>query len=232
MNLSIFQINNKKTQPFLTTRKATEHRNNSIKSILIDHKPSLVATLNESDHIIKFVKARSWHEYLKLFWNHSRITKEIKGTQILQELGLGVPQIYEIGYGIIPSLKHEYIGYYIMENLKNNGFTEVSNLITNNEINEFSRNKIIASIFTGLKKMRENNIVFSDFHLDNVFSNKNGEVVWIDAGVTTYRTTFSSKRFHIKYNDSIRRYQYYLEKKGLLSKKEREIFTKLVFSIK
>lgn len=227
MNLSIFHINNKKTQLFFTIKKI--QTNKSIKNILIDHKPSLVATLNGSNNIIKFVKARSWHEYIKLLWNHSRITKEVKGTQILKELELNVPKIYEVGYGIIPSLSHKYIGYYIMENLTNTGFKEVSKLFTNNEINELSRDKIIASIFAGLKKMRENNIVFSDFHLDNVFSNKDGKIIWIDAGVTTYNTTFSSKRFHIKWNDSIRHYQRYSENKGLLSKKERDMFAKLEF---
>lgn len=230
MILSYFQINNKKTQLFFTIQRNELEINNSIKNILVDHKPSLVATLDESDYIIKFIKARSWHEYIKLLWNHSRITKEVKGTRILKDLGLNVPRIYQIGLGIVPSSRYKFIGYYIMENLVNTGFNEVSKIVQDDEINSSFREKLLATILAGLTNMRENNIVFSDFHLDNVFSNNEGKVVWIDAGITKYNTTLNSKKFHVKWNDSIYRYQKYLKNSSLLTKKEREIFNTLLFS--
>lgn len=213
MKLSSFQIENTRSQLFLTTRYENYSRKPVLKSVLVDHIPSLVGTLVDSEHIIKFIRARSWHEYLKLLWNHSRITKEIKGSELLQNLGLNVPQIHEVGFGIIPSLKHEYLGYYIMDNLAHSGFQELSLLIKESAISSTMREKIMLSILTGLKKMRDNRIVFSDFHLDNVFANEAGDIMWIDPGVTTY-STVNEKKFRKKFNHSINRYIFYCNDRG------------------
>lgn len=213
MKLSVFSINGKQSQPFVTTVHNMSSQETSLNTILIDHTPSLVGVLNKSDLIIKFIKARSWHEYVKLLWNHSRITKEIKGTQILSQLNLRVPTIYEIGYGVIPSLRHNYLGYYIMENLTVSGYQELSKLIKDGAINSTMREKIMSSIYDGLKLMRDNRIVFSDFHLDNVFANELGEITWIDAGVTTYHKLNQSK-FKKKFNHSITRFMFYSNDRG------------------
>lgn len=213
MKLSVFSIKGKQSQPFVTTVQNTSYQESSLDSILIDHTPSLVGVLNKSDLIIKFIKARSWHEYVKLLWNHSRITKEVKGTQILSQLNLRVPTIYEIGYGVIPSLRHNYLGYYIMENLTVSGYQELSKLIKDGAINSTMREKIMSSIYDGLKLMRDNRIVFSDFHLDNVFANELGEITWIDAGVTTYHKLNQSK-FKKKFNHSITRFMFYSNDRG------------------
>lgn len=228
MIASNFYIKNQKTQLFFTTYRNELEINNSIENILVDHKPSLVATLDDARYVIKFVKARSWHEYIKLLWNHSRITKEVKGTKILKDLGLNVPRIHRTGLGILPSFKYKFIGYYIMENLAKTGFKEVSKLVQDHKVDSVFREELLTTIQAGLTKMRENNIVFSDFHLDNVFSNKEGRVVWIDAGVTRYNSILNSRKFHDKWNDSIYRLQKYLNKSGLLTKIEREIFDKLL----
>lgn len=228
MKLSVFKVKGKESQPFLTLKNDGRTKNSSLNRILVDHKPSLVASLNGSDFIIKFVKARSWHEYMKLLWNHSRITKEIKGTSILQKLGLNVPAIYEVGYGIIPSLKYEYLGYYIMENLTHSGFQELSGLIKDGAIDDTMRNKIMLSVHDGLKIMRDNRAVFSDFHLDNIFSNNDGEITWIDAGVTTYNK-MNEKKFIKKFNYSITRYMFYCNDRGnTLSQKETDMFNALL----
>jgi tRNA A-37 threonylcarbamoyl transferase component Bud32 len=228
MKFSVFNVKDKESQPFLVLKNDKRAQNSSLNRILVDHKPSLVASLNESDFIIKFVKARSWHEYMKLLWNHSRITKEIKGTSILQKLGLNVPEIYEVGYGIIPSLKYEYLGYYIMENLTHSGFQELSALIKDGAIDDTMRSKIMLAVHDGLKKMHDNRAVFSDFHLDNIFSNDDGEITWIDAGVTTYNR-MNEKKFIKKFNYSITRYMFYCNDRGnTLSQKETDLFNTLL----
>jgi tRNA A-37 threonylcarbamoyl transferase component Bud32 len=227
MKLSTFNFQPRKTQPFLTTL-STLNQQKLVQSIIIDHNASLVGIMAESGFIIKFVKARSWHEYLKLLWNHSRITKEVKGCCLLQNIGLNVPQIHEVGYGIIPSSKYQFLGYYIMENLTHSGFQELSKIIKDNSVSNKMRLAIMKSIYEGLKLMRDNRIVFSDFHLDNIFANTVGEITWIDTGVTTYNT-FNTSKFFRKYNHSIKRYvNYEYNGEQLLSQEEKAMFTKLL----
>jgi hypothetical protein len=230
VKFSSFSIQENKSQLFLTTRYQTNSKQHVLDSVLVDHIPSLVGVLKDSGLVIKFIKARSWHEYIKLCWNHSRITKEIKGSQLLQNLGLTVPVIHEVGFGIIPSKKHKYLGYYIMENLSLSGFQELSKLITENAINADMRGKIMTSVYIGLKKMRDSNVVFSDFHLDNVFANASGDITWIDAGVTTYNRINDGK-FKKKFNHSINRYIFYCNDRGnTLTEKETSMFRKLIIS--
>jgi tRNA A-37 threonylcarbamoyl transferase component Bud32 len=230
VKFSSFNILEKKSQLFLTTRHQKNSKQHVLNSVLVDHIPSLVGILKDSGLVIKFIKARSWHEYIKLLWNHSRITKETKGSQLLQNLGLTVPVIHEVGFGIIPSKKHKYLGYYIMENLSLSGFQELSRLITEDAISEDMRKKIMTSVYFGLKKMRDSNIVFSDFHLDNVFANSSGGITWIDTGVTTYNK-INDKKFRVKFNHSINRYIFYCNDRGnTLTEKETSMFTKLIIS--
>jgi hypothetical protein len=231
MKLSIFKIRDNKTQPFVTTKYNKSIKKTFLKTILIDHTPSLVATLQESGLVIKFIRARSWHEYLKLLWNRSRITKEIKGNQLLKSIGLRVPKIHETGFGIIPSKRHEYLGYYIMDNLSHSGFQELSKLIIEEELDDLMREKIMFAVYEGLKVMRDHRIVFSDFHLDNVFANGIGNITWIDTGITTYNP-INKKKFCFKYNQSITRYiNYEYEGKILLSQDEKAIFKKLMITL-
>lgn len=228
MKLTAFDFSHKKTQSFLTTKYKECLSKNSIQHVLIDHNASLVAVLPISNLVIKFIKARSWHEYLKLLWNHSRVTKEVRGCELLQGLGLRVPEIHEVGYGVIPSAQHKYLGYYIMENLTKSGYQELSTLMKENIIPNDTRNKIILSIHNGLKSMRNGNIVFSDFHLDNVFANQNGDLAWIDAGVTTYNF-FNKEKFNKKYNHSINRFiSYQYNGIELLSQSEKATFRNLL----
>lgn len=228
MKISVIRTNGEKSQPFITLKHSGLIQEHTLDQVLVDHIPSLVGILKDSNLVIKFIKARSWHEYIKLLWNHSRITKEIKGSKLLENLGLTVPVIYETGLGIIPSRKHEYIGYYIMENLTLSGFQELSKLIRDNVIDAPMRDKIMSSVYDGLKIMRDNRIVFSDFHLDNIFADSDGNITWIDPGVTIYNT-MNEKKFREKLNHSINRYIFYCNDRGnTLSDKETALFKKLL----
>ena len=89
MKLSAITINGKKSQLFITTRSSNSIQEHELNQTLIDHTPSLVGILKSSNLVIKFIKARSWHEYIKLFWNHSRITKEVKGSELLENPDVG-----------------------------------------------------------------------------------------------------------------------------------------------
>lgn len=228
MKLSAFDIQGKRSQIFLTSRHHPASQQHILDYVLVDHIPSLVGILKDSGQVIKFIRARSWHEYIKLLWNHSRITKEIRGSELLQKLGLNVPKIHEVGFGIVPSRKHEYLGYYIMDNLTPSGFEELSKLIKDGAIDKSMREKIMTLVYLGLRDMRNSNIVFSDFHLDNVFANELGEIAWIDPGVTTY-SKFNKKKFRKKFNHSITRFIFYCNDRGnTLTDKETALFNSLL----
>lgn len=228
MKLSTFRIKDNKSQLFLTTKHDDSIQQDALNNIIIEHKPSLVGTLKDSGLIIKFIKARSWHEYIKLLWNHSRVTKEVKGSQLLRELGLSVPIIHEVGFGVIPSRNYRFLGYYIMDNLSHSGDQELSKLIKENGINQAMREKLLISVYDGLKLMRDNRIVFTDFHLDNVFANAQGDITWIDTGVTTFHKC-NHKKFKAKLNHSISRFIHYSNDRGnTLSPKETSMFEQLL----
>lgn len=230
MKFSTITLLKQDSQTFISSSIKIENSNLAIEKILVDHTPSLVAILKNSGLIIKCVRARSWHEYIKLFWNHSRISKEIHGSLLLKKLGLTVPEIHQVGIGLIPSRNYQFIGYYVMENLHMNGFHELSKLINDEKIDKSTRAKTMKAIYSGLKKMREENIVFSDFHLENIFANAAGEITWIDTGVTTYRK-FNKNKFYVKYNHSINRYiNYEYEGEDLLSLTEKNMFKKLLIT--
>ena len=232
MKLSTFDIQGKKSQVFLTSRHDLAPKQHILDHVLVDHIPSLVGILKDSGLVIKFIRARSWHEYIKLLWNHSRITKEIKGSEILQKLGLTVPKIHEVGFGLVPTKKHEYLGYYIMENLTPSGFQELSKLIKEGAIDESMRGKIMTLVCNGLREMRDNYIVFSDFHLDNVFADEQGNIAWIDPGVTTY-SKFNKKKFIKKFNHSIIRFMFYCNDRGnTLTGAETTLFKSLLIQAK
>lgn len=170
---------------------------------LKNHTPSLVAICNHKGLVLKLIRPRKYHEVVKLLWNHSRLSKETRGNRTLSKLGLNVPTIHEAGFGLIPAKKYEFIGYYLMDNLSEKGYDEVFNIFQE-KISEELREKLFNEILNGLKLMQYNRIVFTDFTLGNVFGNTNGELIWIDTGVTHYNKISQSK-FIKKNNNSMER---------------------------
>lgn len=220
----------KSSQPFITAYSTlTSDFSYCIQNILSDRTPSLVGT-TEGEHptIIKLIRARTWHEYLKMLWMHSRVSKEVNGNTVLKDLDLNVPEILEVGYGLLPTRNYEFIGYYIMEDLTNAGYREVSDLIRSGDFVQEQRTVIMRKIFDGLKTMRDNYIVFSDFHLDNIFSDKHGNIKWIDTGVSLY-TGIRKNKFIKKHNHAINRFIHYYDKTELLmSESEKSHFRDLL----
>ena len=194
------------TQAFWLAKKDTSDTQPTIsdKSLIIDHKPSLVGYDVHSQRVIKLIKARTWHEYLKLFWGHSRAHKEIVGNQIMRRLGFRVPEVYRIGYGLLPSMNFQYLGFYVMENMSEQGFVPVRDLIDQGKLVGSERQAVITEVVDGLKKMQAHRIVFTDFHLENVMLNPKGELAWLDTGITTY-SIFKQKKFLKKNNYSLER---------------------------
>ena len=190
-------------QRFLRTfGPPTRPKRLSLQQLWIDHKPSTVGPSRQQGEVIKLIKARRWHEYVKLLWSHSRTHKEVVGARLLQQLGLDTPAIHEMGISLPTALRGKYIGYYVMEDLNARGLSEAHQLFSEADTSSALRLKIIDNICSGLQAMYRNKIVFTDFHLANVFSDPEGNLTWIDTGVTLYHLKQKRKR---KYCDSIHR---------------------------
>jgi len=193
------------SQSFITTFTQQPLKpNHTLESIIHDSPPSIVAITQEDQHILKLIKPRSWHEYFKLFWRHSRYHKEIKGNLLLRRIGLQVPEIYETGIGLIPTSHYDYLGFYIMENLKKRGFETVLDYFRDPDLSPAYRQKLFASMIADLEKMRKHLVLFNDLHLRNIMATPNGEIAWIDTGVTHFHW-YSRKKFQKKFRDSVSR---------------------------
>lgn len=193
------------SQSFITTFTQQPLKlSHTLESIIQDSRPSVVAVTREDHHILKLIKPGSWHEYFKLFWRHSRYHKEIKGNLLLRRIGLQVPEIYETGIGLIPASHYDYLGFYIMENLEKRGFETILDHFRNPDLPQARRQDLFESIVSGLEKMREHLVLFNDLHLRNIMATPDGEMAWIDTGVTHFHW-YSRKKFQNKFRNSVLR---------------------------
>jgi tRNA A-37 threonylcarbamoyl transferase component Bud32 len=176
-----------------------------VHSILIDHKPSLVATVNRQQQVVKLVKARSWHEYVKQLWNHSRLSKEIKGNRTLQQIGIRVPQIYETGVNLRPFAKPHYLGYYAMEDLAQAGYREFEALVNDPATPPELLTTAMQNVVADLHRMKQHNVVFSDINKRNIYISAEGHSAWIDTGVKVFPAT-KQQRFRAAYNHAVSKF--------------------------
>ena len=158
----------------------------SAEAVLKDYVPSLVISLPEKNAILKLVRARKWVEYVKLLWNNSRASKEIHGNDVLHAIGIKVPRIYEAGLGLVPSPGYQFLGYYIMEDLRVSGYENSRFLFLENRIDAGRRKAFLENVMADIDRMRANRIVFSDFKFENIFCNQAGDTIWIDTGINVF----------------------------------------------
>ncbi|MCY0967066.1 hypothetical protein [Parathalassolituus penaei] len=196
---------------------------------IIDHTPSTLLNLGDSNgrQVLKLVKARSWHEYIKLLWAHNRLFKEVRGNRLLKQLGIPVVRITEVGVRLLPARGRRYLGYYLMEDLQEQGYREGREILRDPQTSLLQRQQLIDGVIQHLQIMKEQRVVFSDCHFGNVFMNRDGQLRWIDTGVTRYG--FGRRhRFTSKFNFSIRRFAFYEADGILLSEAEQQRILELL----
>ena len=211
------------SQAFVCFQLSRQLPHNGVRTadrLIIDHTPSTVAVTANGLSVLKLIKARSWHEYVKTFWAHSRLFKEVKGNRLLTWLGIHVAAIHEMGVGLLPGRRYRYLGYYIMDDLAAAGALEVFELFKSGGLDSAQRISWLDSILDDLRIMRDAGVVFSDCHLKNVFAHPQGKVTWIDTGVTRYFCP-RSRKFARKFNYSIRRFADYHDAELPLSHEEK-----------
>ena len=195
--------------------------------VIKDNAPSLVCKINQGEYILKCVKPRRIHEFSKMLWGRSRLSKEIKGNFVLKKLGLRTPEIIDIGYGFIPTLGYKYLGYYIMDNIENTGFLNADHLIKGNYLSKENRQIFIHNVFNDLKVMMEHGVIFSDLKLKNIHSDLEGNTNWIDTGITRY-SIYNKKKFAKKFNGTLQRFLRISS--DYLYEEEKELFLQLTIS--
>tara|TARA_Y100000782_G_C10139921_1_gene246762 strand:+ start:480 stop:1181 length:702 start_codon:yes stop_codon:yes gene_type:complete len=193
-----------------------------VESVLEDRRPSLLTLTHNGERVLKLIKPRRWQEYVKLFWFHSRVSKEIRGIRTLSAIGLKTPHVYEVGIAVLPARDFRNIGYYCMENLSCRGYTEAyKHFKSLSDASEF-RAQIVQSLIQDLLVMRRHAIVFSDLHLNNLFVGEQAELCWIDAGIIKFRSD-SSAKFRRMFNQSVNRLLTFYREETVMSEQEKQL---------
>jgi len=167
---------------------------------------------NQQGLIVKFVKARRWHEYYKVFYGASRTSKEVQSNVRLKELGIAVPDILEYGIALVPTHFFGYTGFYVMRPAPGLGEAHEHLTALPREANTQFANQLIQDLST-LKKHR---IIYGDLALRNIFCSATGNLCWIDTGIDEFSPR-QQKRFERKWKASIEQFIRWDSPKGLLS---------------
>ena len=185
-------------QHFLRTSGNAGHgRELILGDILLDHHVSTVGMLSGTPMVLKLVKARTWHEHVKVFWKRSRTHTEYTGAQLLRSIGIGAPEVYEMGISFPVPRNALYIGYYLMENLTESGFRSLSEIQEN--LNSQQVALLTEQIKTTLETLEQHSVLYSDLHLDNIFCHPDNMVLkFIDTGAKRYKRRKVFARKHKK----------------------------------
>ena len=168
--------------------------------ILLDHHVSTVGILSGTSMVLKLVKARTWHEHVKVFWKRSRTHTEYTGAQLLNSIGIAAPEVYEMGISFPIPRNALYIGYYLMEDLRETGFKSLSEIQEHLSVEQIS--VLTRNISDTLTTLDQNSVLYSDLHLDNIFCHPvNMALKFIDTGAKRYKRR---KVFEKKHKKAIR----------------------------
>ncbi len=227
MNISRIQTSDEYRQSFIHFKpqnvRSLHFRNSDI---IKDNNPSLVCKIDRKNYILKCVKPRRFHEYFKMLWGRSRLTKEINGNYFLRSIGLMTPDIIDIGYGLIPIKGYRFIGYYIMKNIEESGFYNSDWLIKEHKLSDENRSRFIKNVHDDIKLMLQHHTIFSDLKLKNIHADLSGNTNWIDTGITRYHQ-LNQKKFKLKFNGTLDRFLKISDKE--LSLEEKKLFLSLRF---
>ncbi len=170
---------------------------------------------NHNGLIVKFVKARRWHEYYKVFYGASRTSKEVQSNVRLKELGLTVPDITEYGIALIPTHFFGYTGYYVMRPAPGLG---EAHLFLNGLKPEAQQN-FAEQLIRDLTTLKAHRIIYGDLALRNIFCSETGALCWIDTGIDEFPAR-QKKRFKRKWKQSIEQFLRWESQKELLNEEQ------------
>lgn len=157
--------------------KDDEHR------VIKDDEVSRVIETSQG-YIVKFVKSRTWHDYLRMFFGTSKISRELRSCARLAELGLRVPQVHEYGMALVPSHFWGVLGYYVMQ--KQPALAEAKFCFS--ALSKAAQQKLIGQLVQDLKLLRYACYVYRDLSFRNMMADADGELFWIDTNTKSYHS--------------------------------------------
>ena len=153
--------------------------------ILLDHHVSMVGVTQDKNIVIKLIKARTWHEHVKIFWKRSRTHTEFTGAKLLRSIGIDAPDVYEMGISFPIPRNALFIGYYLMENLAHTGYIPLSDLQFQLDKSQITR--LTHNIREAMERLYLHKVLYSDLHLDNIFCHPDSlKLKFIDTGAKKY----------------------------------------------
>ena len=166
---------------------------------IFETKSSLVLEL-ENGNILKCLKIRHWTEYHKLFFGKNRAKDEVSSNYKMQEIGLAVPEI--VYYGIFSDVlsKRKFSSFYCMQAIPSSFSPGNESYST---LKQQAKDIFFQKLILDIRKLKDNDLVYSDLSLRNILINNGGEYYWIDTQVKKY---FRHSSFKNKFNHTLTRF--------------------------
>lgn len=174
----------------------------SFSNVIKNDRHSVVGFVDGSGHCLKIIRPISWHEYIKYFWRHSRLHKEINGNNLLRSLGLNTAKVLDHGVAVMSPFSREFLGYIIMENLNQSRNREAHQVLMDPATDSKSKDFIVRKIIDAVNRMKKSRVLFSDLHLKNIMIDPAQKISFIDTGVSKF-SIFSRKKYQKKFNASL-----------------------------
>ena len=218
-----FNCHQKFISTFKNGNKNKLKSNSKFQELVKNDRRSVVGFIQNKNTCLKLVKPISFHEYLRVFWRHSRIQKEVKGNYLLSKAGLRTAKIFDHGLGL-PSLKnYKFLGFILMENLLKSGFDEAYLIFTDPNQTKERKDNLFKKIVCDVEKMKIRRFLFSDLHLKNILINSEDDIAYIDTGVSKF-TLFKNSTFKKKFNQAMDKLaRCHSNKNGLSEQQKKEI---------
>jgi len=172
----------------------------------------------DEDNFYKLVKTKNFlRSNYRLLLGKSRAGREVLGNRTLRELGLLVPELRYHGFSFLSKHHNEIL---IFEKL--NDFVSVKEVIKNKNDDGFTR-ELLFEIVQQLNLLIRSDVLFRDFHFNNVMINSKGLLYWVDTSVSLVK-----KRQELEYgiNKKIRSLTRQIAKEKWLSEGQWDFFKK------
>jgi tRNA A-37 threonylcarbamoyl transferase component Bud32 len=185
--------------PGFIIHKSKESQCSNIKGhTIFETKSSIILEL-EDGNILKCLKIRNWTEYHKLLLGKSRAKDEVSSNYKMHKIGLAVPEIVYDGIFSNVLSKRDFSSFYCMKAIPST-FTPGNEIFKS--LSKNARGVFIQGMILDIKKLKDNNLVYSDLSLKNFLLNDSGKHYWIDTQVKKY---FRPNLFEYKFNHSLNR---------------------------
>lgn len=132
----------------------------------------------DEDNFYKLIKTKNFlRSNYRLLLGKSRAGSEVLGNRTLRELGLLVPELRYHGFSFLSKYHNEIL---IFEKL--NDFVAVKDVIKNKNDNS-SIKELLFEVVQQLNVLIRGDVLFRDFHFNNVMINSKGTLCWVDTSV-------------------------------------------------